>query len=61
MFPELEGEEKVFVPLRLRHERGELAFFSIVVTFGTALDVTLAELVVEAFFPADDATAGMLR
>ncbi|MCA1703168.1 MAG: helix-turn-helix transcriptional regulator [Actinobacteria bacterium] len=61
VFPELEGEEKVFVPLRLRHEGMELAFFSTVVTFGTALDVTLAELVVEAFFPAGDATFDALR
>ncbi len=61
VFPELEGAEKVFVPLRLRYGDAELAFFSTVVTFGTALDVTLAELVVEAFFPADDETAELLR
>lgn len=61
MFPELEGAEKVFVPLRLRTDGAELAFFSTVVTFGTALDVTLAELIVEVFFPADERTAEALR
>ena len=61
VFPELEGAEKVFVPLRMKYRDGELAFFSTVVTFGTSLDVTLAELVVEAFFPADEATTEMLR
>lgn len=61
VFPELEGAEKVFVPLRLRYRDAELAFFSTVVTFGTALDITLAELVIEAFFPADEATSAALR
>jgi len=40
---------------------GELAFFSTVTTFGTAADVTVSELSVEAFFPADAATAQALR
>jgi hypothetical protein len=51
----------VIVPLRLRHESGELAFFSTVATFGTPLDVTVAELAIESFFPADDHTAAVLR
>ncbi len=55
----------LFVPLRLRvslpgGER-ELAFISTVTTFGTATDVTLAELAVEAFLPADAATAEAMR
>lgn len=49
------------VPLRLRHGDGELAFISTITTFGTAVDVTVSELSVEAFFPADEATAGKLR
>jgi transcriptional regulator with XRE-family HTH domain len=52
------------VPLRLRHDGadgGELRFLSTVTTFGTALDVTLAELSLEAFLPADEATAAALR
>jgi transcriptional regulator with XRE-family HTH domain len=52
----------IFVPLRLRAADGsELAFLSTVTTFGTATDITLAELAVEAFFPADAATAAALR
>jgi hypothetical protein len=40
---------------------GELSFISTVTTFGTATDITLAELAVEAFFPADTATADAMR
>ena len=39
----------------------ELAFFSTVTTFGTAVDITVAELAIESFFPADEATADYLR
>jgi transcriptional regulator with XRE-family HTH domain len=52
---------EIAVPMRLRTEHGELAFFSTIATFGTALDVTLAELSIEAFFPADAETAAVLR
>jgi transcriptional regulator with XRE-family HTH domain len=40
---------------------GVLSFFSTVTTFGTAVDVTVSELSVEAFFPADAETAACLR
>jgi transcriptional regulator with XRE-family HTH domain len=50
----------VFVPLRIRHDGRELAFFSTVTAFGTPLDITVAELAIEAFYPADDATASAL-
>ena len=36
-------------------------FFSTVATFGTALDITLAELSIESFFPADPATEAYFR
>jgi transcriptional regulator with XRE-family HTH domain len=39
----------------------ELSFFSTITTFGTAVDVTVSELAVEAFFPADAQTAEYLR
>jgi hypothetical protein len=39
----------------------ELTFFSTIATFGTALDVTVAELQIESFFPADEQTAAVLR
>ena len=47
----------VAVPLRMEVGGRELAFLSTVTTFGTAVDVTLAELSIEAFLPADAATA----
>ncbi len=48
------------VELRLATESGEVAFFSTVTTFGTAVDITVAELSIEAFFPADPDTAERL-
>ena len=38
-----------------------LTFFSTIATFGTALDVTVSELAVEQFFPADASTAAALH
>jgi len=58
---ELPGPGDVVVPLRIRHGHAELAFFSTVATFGTPLDVTVAELVIESFFPATPETAAVLR
>jgi hypothetical protein len=51
----------VVVPLRLRHGDRELSFLSIMASFGTPLDVTVAELAIESFFPADPATGSVLR
>jgi transcriptional regulator with XRE-family HTH domain len=51
----------VVLPVRLRSRLGELAFFTTAAVFGTAADVTLAELTVEQFFPADAATDGAVR
>jgi len=61
--PEVEvpGPGDIFVPLRLRHKDVDLTFFSTVSTFGTPLDITVSELVIESFFPADTATAEYLR
>jgi transcriptional regulator with XRE-family HTH domain len=51
----------VFVPLRVLGPDGtELSFLSTVATFGTAVDVTAAELSIESFFPADAATRAAL-
>lgn len=59
------GEEAeyagVVVPMRLRTPAGLLSFFSTTTVFGTPVDVTLSELAIEAFFPADRATAEALR
>jgi hypothetical protein len=49
------------VPLRLRCDEGELRLITTLTSFATAVDVTLAELHLEAFLPADDATAAILQ
>ena len=51
----------VVLPLRLRSPARELSFFSIAAHVGTATDVTVEELTIEAFYPADAATAAALR
>ncbi|WP_122520375.1 helix-turn-helix domain-containing protein [Pannonibacter phragmitetus] len=51
------GAEGIAVPLRLQTEEGLLSFISTTTIFGTALDVTLSELAIEAFLPADHETA----
>ncbi|WP_311446880.1 helix-turn-helix domain-containing protein [Frankia nepalensis] len=58
---DLPGPGDVVVPLRFRHEAAELAFLSTTSVFGTPVDVTVAELALESFFPADDDTAAALR
>lgn len=49
------------VPMRLRTEVGELAFLSTTTVFGTPVEVTLSELAIESFFPADAKTAKVLQ
>src|SRR3954469_15479248 len=58
--PDLEGGA-IAVPLRLRLGEDELAFISTATTFGTATDVTVSELAIESFFPADERTARALE
>lgn len=50
----------VVVPFRLRTDYGVLSFFSTTTVFGTPLDITLSELAIESFFPADPQTAEIL-
>ena len=50
----------VVVPLRYRSNGGELAFLSITAILGTPMDVTVSELAIESFYPADPATAAAL-
>jgi transcriptional regulator with XRE-family HTH domain len=61
----VEPRGAALLPLRLRPPAGEdgpeLALFSTIATFGSPTDVTLDELAIESFFPADDATAAALR
>ncbi|MFG1907945.1 helix-turn-helix domain-containing protein [Kribbella sp. NPDC048928] len=49
------------VPLRLRSASGELRLVTTLTRFGTAIDVTVSELRMEAFLPADEPTARALR
>jgi transcriptional regulator with XRE-family HTH domain len=54
--------DNVAIPLKLRSEGGEvLSFFSTTMVFGTPVDITLSELALETFFPADDLTARRMR
>ncbi|MDJ0387829.1 helix-turn-helix transcriptional regulator [Roseomonas sp. E05] len=49
------------VPLELESRAGRLSLLSTTTVFGTPVEVTLSELAIEAFYPADAATAGRLR
>jgi len=51
----------IAVPLRIRFGDTVLSFISTITVFGTPLDVTLSELAIESFFPADTLTADALR
>jgi transcriptional regulator with XRE-family HTH domain len=59
--PLVDAAAEILLPLQLRHGDAQLSFFGTVTTFGTPADVTLAELSVEAFYPADAETAAALR
>ena len=50
------GLADVLLPLRLRTDAGVLSFISIVTVFGTPHDITLQELAIETFLPADEFT-----
>ncbi len=54
------GLTGVAVPLSLQTDHGLLSFISTTMVFGTPVDVTLSELAIEAFFPADAGTAEIL-
>jgi transcriptional regulator with XRE-family HTH domain len=71
-YPRLPGEiagpatgyslaQDVVALLHLRTAVGELALFSTLTTFGTPQDITLSEVALEAFYPADAVTAERLR
>jgi transcriptional regulator with XRE-family HTH domain len=56
-----DGAARVIVPLELRVGGAVLSLLSTTTVFGTPVDVTLSELAIESFFPADAATAEALR
>jgi hypothetical protein len=51
----------VLIPLELRTPAGTLSLFSTMTVFGTPIEITLSELALEAFYPADEETARLLR
>lgn len=55
------GASEMAIPFRLRTDGGVLEFISTTMVFGTPVDITISELAVEAFFPADQATEDALR
>ena len=59
--PSPAGHGAVAVQFRLVTDHGVLSFLSTTTMFGTPVEITLSELVVESFFPADAETAQMLQ
>lgn len=61
--PEQDGfsPSGIAATLRLNTPMGTLVFIVTTTMFGTPVEVTLAELAVEMFFPADEATAAAMR
>lgn len=55
------GYSRISIPLHLTTKEGELSFISTVTVFGTPIDVTLSELAIESFFPADEKTAEIIN
>ena len=60
--PDTEPErDMIAIPFRLATIDGVLAFFSTTTSFATPVDITVSELAIEAFLPADTATAEIMR
>ncbi len=59
---ELPGEHPgVLMPFQFHTPYGVLQLVSTTTVFGSPVDITLQELAMETFFPADEATATALR
>ncbi|ALS98266.1 helix-turn-helix domain-containing protein [Lacimicrobium alkaliphilum] len=59
--PATEQLVQLAVPMQLQTELGTLSLISTTTVFGTPTDVTLSELAIECFFPADENSAVLLR
>jgi hypothetical protein len=59
--PDTRGPLAAVLPMHFRVHGMDLRFFSTMTVFGSPLDVTIAELAIESFFPADDSTAAFFR
>ncbi len=53
--------DNVAIPFKMRLNGDVLSFISTTMIFGTPVDITLSELALETFFPADDLTAERMR
>ena len=56
-----QDHERVAIPFHLATVHGVMSFFSTSTVFATPVDITLSELSIESFFPADHATGSLLR
>src|SRR5246500_5257584 len=52
--------DSVAIPFKMRYEGEVLSFISTTMVFGTPVDITLSELALETFFPADELTAARM-
>jgi transcriptional regulator with XRE-family HTH domain len=59
--PSAIAPQPIAMTMRLRTDDRELAFITMIATFGTAIDITLTELALETFLPADASTAAALH
>jgi hypothetical protein len=55
------ASDNVAIPFRMRLDGEVLSFISTTMIFGTPVDITLSELAIETFFPADELTARRLK
>jgi hypothetical protein len=58
---QLDLADNVAIPFKMRLDGDVLSFISTTMIFGTPVDITLSELALETFFPADDLTAKRMR
>jgi len=59
--PDFESPQDVIIPVEIRFGDSSLKLFSTVTTLGTPQDITLQELSIEAFHPADETTAQIIK
>lgn len=57
----LKPADAIVIPLRIETRFGTLSFMSTTTVFGTPVDVTVSEIALETFFPADEATREVFR
>ena len=59
--PTIRAAPAVVIPMQFQSDVGTLNLMGTTMVFGTPLDITLSELAIETFFPADEETAELLR